>query len=689
MKRIGIDIGGTFTDFIMTSDTGEQLFKLSTSKTQPYRVIMRGLAKFLTKVNANEVDFIAHGSTVATNAVIEHQGVKTGLITTKGFRDVLEIGVLRRPAEAIYNVQYNKPPPIVPRYLRAEVNERVNYKGEILVKLNEKEAENVVEKLVAENVEAIAICFLFSFLNPTNEKKMEKLIKRTFPHIYVALSSEVLPEYREYERTTTTVITTYLSLLISRYLEDIANELEHRNFSKDKFYVMQSNGGLTTPMYAAKHSVNMILSGPAAAVKGISFLASLAGFKDIVSVDMGGTSCDVALIKDGETITTTDKKILEMPVKIPMFDIQTVGAGGGSIAWVDKSDVLKVGPKSAGSSPGPACYGKGGKNPTVTDADLILGFINPSNFLGGEMELFPEKSVNAIKEQICSKIEKDIIDVAYWIYRIVNANMAGAVRVVTIEKGYDPKEFMLAALGGAGPVHAASLMEELQIPWLFIPLHPGNISAFGLTVTDLVHDYVQAYVKRIDRIEPKEIDRAYNNLQKKALGELRRSKIPYIQSIFVKSADLRYVGQGYTLNVTINKHLSSNKILDSLIEMFYRKFRKVFGFYVTDNPVELVNLRLKVVNILKKSQFAPKKGKTKKAPIDAVKGYRKVFFHGGDSPVNCTIYVRKRLLPGNVVAGPAIIEQPDTTVVILPSMVGTVDKFGNIIVGKKEWKKDG
>lgn len=693
MKRIGIDIGGTFTDFTMVGDNGEQSFKLPTSKTQPHTVIMKGLAELLTKVDANEVDFIAHGSTVATNAVIEHKGVRTGLITTKGFRDILEIGVLRRPAEAIYDIHYSKPLPIIPRYLRAEVNERVNYKGEIVAKLDEGEAERVVRRLVAEDVKAIAVCFLFSFLNPENEKKMKKIINSIAPYIYVAVSSEILPEYREYERTSTTAITAYLGLLVKRYLEDIANELEYHNFSEGKFYVMQSNGGLTTSMYAAQHPASMILSGPAAGVAGISFLANLSGFEDIISADMGGTSCDVALIKGLRVMTTTGKKILEMPVKVPMFDIRTIGAGGGSIAWVDQAGVLRVGPESAGSDPGPACYGKGGKNPTVTDADLMLGFINPDYFSGGEIKVFPEKAVDAFRKQICSKIAKDldVIDAAYGIYQIVNAKMAGAIRLVSIGRGYDPKEFVLATLGGAGPVHAASLMKELQIPWLLVPLRPGNVSAFGLTVTDLIHDYVQTYVERMDKIKSKDLERAYSDLRVEALSEIHKGKAAYSgRELFIRSADLRYIGQGYTLNVPIKEHLSSDDMKDSLLEMFHKKHEEAFDFCTEDNPVELVNVRLKVVDILEKPRFARDESETRKISKDAIKGHREVFFHGRESSsVACSVYTREKLLPGNVVLGPAIVEQPDTTVVILPEMVGTVDRFGDIVIGSEEWKESG
>lgn len=685
MKKIGIDIGGTFTDLILQDEKNVYICKVPSIPGDPAKAAVIGLREITRKANTNvaRIDLVAHGTTISTNAVIERKGAKTALITTKGFKDIIEIGRLARPPEAIYNIQYEKPEALVPRYLRFQVDERVNYQGKIIRKLEEDDLKSIIQKTKEEKVNSIAVCLLFSYLCPDHERRIKDLIKRTLPDLYVVLSSDILPEFREYERTSATVINAYLGPLISAYLERMKDDLQKDNLAQ-KFYIMQSNGGLTTPEVCLKKPSTTILSGPAAGVVGAAYLAELAGFDNIISIDMGGTSFDVSVVRNGQPIVSTAKKILDSPLVIPMIDIQTIGAGGGSIAWIDLGGVLRVGPQSAGADPGPACYGLGGEEPTVTDADMVLGFLNPYYFLGGRVEIFVDKALDAIQLKIADKLGISPMEAAEGIYRIVNANMSGVTRVVSVEKGYDPRDFALIAFGGAGPVHAAEIAKELEIPWTIVPPYPGVTSAYGLVVTDLIHDYVQTFLMNMKRLELHQMNEAYERLEWCGNEDLSKDGIRPENRKFNRSADMRYLGQVYTLNVEASGGELNDQDVEKMVRRFNDSHESIYGFKVEGEPIEIVNLRVKAIGIIRK--LKPKKNEEKKIRLNnPLKGKRKAYFLKNEF-MDTSVYDREKLLPGDVIRGPAIIEQIDSTIVIPLDFIGTVDGYFNVIMGKKEWR---
>jgi len=615
-----------------------------------------------------------HGTTAATNAVLEGKGARTALIVTEGFRDVLHIMRQNRPE--LYDFFAKRPLPLVPRHLRFEVSERILYTGEIFKEIDEKKLKTIIRKIKHQKVESIAICLLHSYVNPIHEQKIKKVLLQECPEIFVCASSEILPEIKEYDRMSTTVINAYVLPIVESYLTDLSKRLADIGTERT-VHIMQSNGGIMPSSLAAKKSATTILSGPAAGVLGGVFLARQAGFKDIITVDMGGTSFDICLAYRGKPKVAYGTEIGGHALKLPMIDIHTIGAGGGSIAWIDRGGVLKVGPRSAGANPGPACYNKGGLEPTVTDANLVLDRLNAEYFLGGEMKVNKEAARVAIEKKLARPLGMSTHEVAEGIIRVVNASMVKGIRFVSVEKGYDPREFSLVCFGGSGPVHAVELAEELAIPQVIIPFAPGITCAYGLLMADFRSDYGKTYLKKMDELSLKEINTIYGKLEKSARTMMEGERFSRENIIIVRSVEMRYLGQGYELEVPIDSGKITNRILGSVRRAFDTLHQQNYGFCKPDDPTEIVNLRIVCFGRLTKPELR-KKRPAKSNPEGALKGKRNVFMKGRLR--NTSIYDREMLNSGNVVSGPAIIEQKDSTTILFPGNIGRVDVYGNIII---------
>jgi N-methylhydantoinase A len=661
---VGVDTGGTFTDLVLLQGGTIRVHKVLSTPDDPSQAIVEGL----TTLGVREsLSALVHGSTVATNAVLEHKGVRTGLITTAGFRDVLEIGRQTRPK--LYDLKVQKELPLVPRSLRLEVVERLNERGEVMTPLDEASLKVAIDTLQKERVDAIAVCLLFSFTNTEHEHKVTEAARAA--GFYVSASYEVVPEFREYERTSTVVLNAYVGPLIDRYLAKL-EEVLPRDIP---FRIMQSNGGSISSATARQMAARTLLSGPAAGVVGAAFVAEAAGFKRAITLDIGGTSTDVALI-DGAITEATDGKIGGYPTKLPMIDIHTVGAGGGSIAWFDVGEALRVGPGSAGANPGPAAYGRRGTEPTVTDANVVLGRLIPTAFLGGSMALDREqaqKVVGSIAERLGTSLE----EAALGIIRIVNANMEGAIRVISVERGSDPRDFMLTAFGGAGPLHACELATALQIPRVFIPKTPGVLSALGMLAADIIKDYVRTIM--VSSQEAGEtIEKAFSDLEEQGRAELAKEGFSSEHIAIEPSLDLRYVGQSYELTVPFEEDI------ERAITHFHAAHEKRFGYNDPGERVQVVNVRLKARGVVTRPTL--ERQEEQHGATATAQETRPVFFAraNGATAHDTAVYEREQLVAGARIQGPAIITQYDTTTVIPPEWQARVDALGNLIAERKQ-----
>jgi N-methylhydantoinase A len=699
---LGVDIGGTFTDFVLVDDAGRiRLHKRLTSPDDPARAVGEGVRD----LGLPESALVVHGSTIATNALLERRGARTALITTAGFADVIEIGRQNRPD--LYALVPRKPPPLVPREWRFELHERVTAQGEILIPLDPQEAAALLPRLQAEGIESVAVCFLFSFLRPEHER----LVKQTLevgdwklegdaptsnlqPPTSISLSSEILPEYREYERASTTVINAYVAPLIDRYLARLETELHPRPLR-----IMQSNGGCITSAAARAQAARTALSGPAGGVVGAFEVARQAltphppapsplsrafstgegqGVRAI-TFDMGGTSTDVCLCP-GRIPFTSDGEIGGMPLRLPLIDIHTVGAGGGSLARVDAGGALAVGPESAGADPGPACYGRGGRIPTVTDANLILNRLDPAHFLGGRMSLdraAAEAALAELDRHLPSAIGH-LPSLAWGVIQIANATMERAIRKISIERGYDPRDFTLVAFGGAGPVHACELAERLGIPRVLVPRAPGVLSALGMLLSDLVKDYSLTALRRAEDVPDSDLEELFRPLEARARAEMAAEGVagPRLE----RSVDMRYVGQSFEINAPI----SPNGNWGSVIGDFHARHGQRYGHAHPEEPVELVTLRVRAVGETPKPVFEelPEGGAEASA---ASVGQKPVWFEiqGELQSSSARLFERERLGAGNRVAGPAIIFQMDATTVVPPGWAGVVDRRGHLLLERR------
>ena len=686
MRKIGIDIGGTFTDLVLTDGVTSRTLKVPSTPDDPSSAAIEGLRRLQDELggHADGVDALAHGTTVATNALIQRRGAKTALITTAGFRDVLEIARLGRPPQAIYDVHYQAVEPVIPRHLRMEVDERVDYRGEVVQELRREQVLELGERLADLQVESVAVCLLFSFLHPAHEQLVREVLCAALPGVPVLCSSDILPERREYERSSTTAISAYLAPTVTRYIGHMVTQLEQLEAAR-RLYLMQSNGGLNTPDTATANPGSLLLSGPAAGIVAAARLGAQAGLQNLISVDMGGTSFDVALIQDGRCLLGSETRLQEAAFNLPMLDIKTIGAGGGSLAWLDNAGVLRVGPASAGAQPGPACYGQGGEAPTVTDAALMLGLLNPATFLGGTMRIQPALARAAIEAQIASLLGMSVRQAAAGIHRIVNANMAGATRLVSVEKGHDPRDFALFAFGGAGPVHAVGIAQELDIPWVVVPRHPGNTSAAGLVVADIVHNFVQSAVTEMSRMTPQRLAEGFDALLRRADRALGANGVAPEQRRYERALDIKYVGQGYTLELALDESPITDATLPAISEQFHARHVAFYGFRADGEPVEIINLRLQATGILEQATVQPR-APGPREPDAARCGTREAWVEAEQAMQPYQLFDRARLRAGHVLSGPAIIEQTDSTTVIAPGWVGTVDGYENLIIGTNEWR---
>ncbi len=653
MIILGVDTGGTFTDFIYKDEEGWKVYKILSTPSNPAEAVLEGI-NYITR--GQDVN-ITHGSTVATNAILERKGANTALITNRGFEDIIEIG--RQNRKQLYNLRYRKTPSLVPTANRFGVRGRINYAGEVVEEIDPHEIEEVIETLGFSDVESVAVCLLFSFKNNEHEKKIGEALERA--GIFYSLSHEVLSEFREYERLSTTVINAYVSPKMARYLSFIK-----KNMGRGKLRIMQSNGGSISAETAMKESVRTILSGPAGGVVGAYHLGKMAGREKLITFDMGGTSTDVALI-DGRLPLTMESEISDFPIKTPMIDIHTVGAGGGSIAYFDVGGSLRVGPESAGADPGPICYGKG-ERITVTDANLYLGRIVPHRFLGGRMRLHVER-IAPYFERMATEASLEPVELAEGILSVANTNMERAIRVISVERGYNPSEFTLFSFGGGGGMHAAFLAKLLGIPTVLVPRHPGILSAIGMLLADVIKDYSTTVMLSEGAMGHSSLESFFRDMEKRAEKDLLDEGIARREMAFERYLDMRYVGQSYEIVVPFG---------EDFVDRFHLLHEKTYGYCNRNKGVEVVNVRLRAKGRLSKPEFKKAERLSSRIPPSALLGERDVIFFGEKYPT--TIYERDLLLPGNRIKGPAIVVEYSSTIVIPPACEMEVDAFENILI---------
>jgi N-methylhydantoinase A len=650
--RLGVDVGGTFTDLVALVDGRLITAKVPTTPSNQARGVVSALD--LVQPALGAVAGFAHGSTVATNALLERRGARTALVTTEGFRDVIEIGRQNRPA--LYDLTWDRPAALVPRELRFTVRERMGPDG-VLVPLDEGSVGAAVDACRAAGVEAVAVCLLFGFLHPEHEQRVGEALRKALPGVQVSLSSEVLPEFREYERCSTTVANSYLTPRLAAYLGSLADEVEALGLPAP--LVMQSSGGAAEIGTAAAHAVSCILSGPAGGVVGAAWVAGLSGFRDLLTFDMGGTSTDVAPVLDGMVQTTTESVVAGVPVKLPMVDVHTVSAGGGSIAWVDACGALRVGPGSAGADPGPAAYGRGGGEPTVTDANLYLGYLPDGAELGGEVRLDRGQAEAALR-RVGAPIGLDVEETARGIIRVADAEMIRALRVISIERGLDPRELTLVAFGGAGGLHACSLAEELDIGRILVPLAAGVLSALGLAISDVRHDQVHPLLAELGATDPAHVEACFDALEVDVHAQLVNDAEP----TFTRLADLRYQGQSFELTVEAEE-------LQDLAARFHAEHERRYGYRMEDEVVELVNLRVvATVSRAKPDLHGAPPGR------EAVPTRRRASVDGGWREID--VWERSDLGTSSTLRGPAVVEFTDSTLVVRPGWQATVDEVGTL-----------
>ncbi len=663
---VGIDVGGTFTDIAVLQDGRLSVHKLPSTPQNPSLGIIQGVSE--VGIDLKEADFV-HGSTVATNALLEGKGSRTALVTTMGFEDVLEIG--RQSRAELYNLEQDRAPALAPWELRFGVSERVDYSGAILEDL-QPEAVQALPALIAEaGADAVAVSFLFSFLNPVHEEMVLEALRKLEPAPFISLSSRVLPEFREYERTSTVVVNAYVGQVMSRYLGELEQSLG------EGLRIMQSSGGSITARMAAEQPVRTILSGPAGGVVGAFHVAEQAGYPDIITLDMGGTSTDVSLCP-GRIKETGSSSVGGHPISVPMIEIHTVGAGGGSIARVDTGGALTVGPQSAGADPGPACYGRGDQL-TVSDANLLLGRLRPDRFLGGRLTLDLARA-QGLMTALAAGLGLSEQDAALGILRVVNANMERAIRAISLERGYDPRSFTLVPFGGAGPVHGCELAQELGIPRVLIPARPGILSALGVAIADVVKDYSRTVMLRGGDLERTRLEEEFHGMEGLARNELEQEGLPAERMTARRFLDVRYVGQSFELTVdypSSRASRSSEGLARAISDSFYRAHLQRFGYADRAEPVEIVNLRLKLDLAVDKPDLQLEAIQSAEPSPTQIATVGVVFREGErDTP----LYQRELLTVGNRIAGPALVVQLDTTTVVPPGWQGEVDVYGNLLL---------
>jgi N-methylhydantoinase A len=676
---IAIDVGGTFTDIVGMSGEGKMsLVKLPSTPANPSLGVIEGMSRLLSNTKltpANVIRFI-HGTTVATNAVVEQKGAITGLLTTEGFEDVLVVG--RQKRSELYNLFIDPETPgfLAPGQRRVGIKERVAADGSVLVPLDEDAVREAVRYLVeTQRIEVISVCYLFSFLHPDHEQRTRAIINEMYPDLPVSLSSAIDPTFREYERTLVTTFDAYVRPKVARYIDALEGKLRESGVPA-RLEIMQSRGGIAAARSAVERPVSLLRSGPAAGVVAAQMVGELCGEKNLISNDIGGTTADIGLVVNGKPLTSAEGKVLKYPIRIPMLDVVSIGAGGGSIAWLDEAASLHVGPQSAGSVPGPVCYGQGGTEPTVTDASIVLGYLNPDYFAGGDVRLDSDASHRAL-DVMGVKLGLSKVKVAHGIHTILNNRMADEIRLLTIARGYDPRDFALIVLGGAGPLHGSPLARALGIPRVIVPFAPGVLSAFGLLVSDIEHDHSASFRRPAKGLQISELAEAFDKLDSAGRERMRQEKIADSRVGKRCYAEMRYVGQSYELEIAINEPLEG-ALIDKLVADFHEHHERVYRQKNPTAAVEFVNLRTVHFATVPAVRLEPPKSGI--SWEKAQRGSRSVYLSDIDRYTDIPVFRREHLPIGVSHAGPFIVEQLDSTTVVLPGETATVEVNGNIIL---------
>ncbi|MBK7129586.1 MAG: hydantoinase/oxoprolinase family protein [Crocinitomicaceae bacterium] len=688
--KVGIDIGGTFTDLIAISETGDTtVHKTLSTPLDPSVGFINGLREIAEMRKTNFADFIAsidtivHGTTVATNALLTLRGAKTALVTTKGFRDALEMR--RGIREEQFNNHFKNVSPLVPRYLRYSIDERVDAEGNVLKKIKETELQSLVKKIKAEKIESVAICFMNSYKNNAHEKKALSYLRKNLKGVFVTASFEVLPSIRFYERVSTTAVSAFVGPIVEKYLNNLQQKLKDITY-KGTLLIMQSNGGVVLPAQVKRNPAVTVLSGPAAAPTAGAFYSELLGYKNCITVDMGGTSFDAALVINNQCVTGTEGSIDRYRIALPSLDIITIGAGGGSIGWIDNGGLLRMGPQSAGSLPGPVCYDRGGELPACTDADLILGYLNPDFFAGGKLKLNRSKAVKAIQDKLASKLGLSVMETAAGMYRIINSNMAQGVRQVSVERGYDPREFLFIVAGGAGSIHSSEICKELEIPMFLVPNVSSIFCAAGMLLGDLKHDYIRSYMTTFNELDRKKFIALFNEMKAEGVHALVKEEgVPEKRISFHPVLDMRYMGQYHEVPLEVNWDDVMNFKTDKIFDAFHKEHNRQFGYSLKDEgtDMELINIRLRVIGQNEKPKFMSHRQKRVSAE-SAIKEYREVYIPELEKMKNVPVYDGDMPIYGSTLAGPCIIEKITTSVFVSENYDCLTDDFGSFIVYERE-----
>jgi N-methylhydantoinase A len=689
--RVGVDIGGTFTDIVLLDGAGRIHTKKVSSSVDDYaRAIVDGLREVFAETGLSGSDLVEvlHGTTVASNAILELKGARTGLITTKGFRDVLEIRRIRMPK--LYDLGWEKPVPLVERYLRLEVDERIDAHGQVVTPLDPAEVERVLDRLLAEKIEALAVCLLNSYANPVHEERIAEIVRRRAPGLTLSVSAEVLPEIREYERTSTTVINAYVMPIVRRYLGTLRSGLD-KSRVKAPLLIMQSNGGLMPDAAAAARPAHIIESGPAAGVVGAQALARKIGLGKLVTFDMGGTTAKASIVEDGEVSRATEYQVgagimhgsrlltgAGYLLRVPAIDLAEVGAGGGSLVWIDPGGALQVGPQSAGAFPGPLCYDLGGTEPTVTDANVILGFLNPRQLAGGAVKLNAARAHEVFESRIAKRIGLPIAEAAYGAHVIAASNMMRAIRAVSSERGRDPRQCALFAFGGNGPLFAAGMARQLEMRRIVVPPAPGLFSSFGLLFADVEHHYVRTWRRLVRRVAPAELADAFGRMEAEALAQLAADGFTADAIRIRRSADCRYEGQSFELTVPVAGGAIDGETVTGIQEAFGREHERTYGHRAgVDEPVEIVSLRVVGLGIPDRPRV-PDALRVDRSGPGRAGGERRVYFGPELGWRQTPIIDRPDLTTPR--EGPCIVEEYDATCLIPPGARASLDAHGNVVI---------
>ncbi|MCG8548033.1 MAG: hydantoinase/oxoprolinase family protein [Alphaproteobacteria bacterium] len=677
--HIGIDVGGTFTDlYMLDQSTGATTHhKLASTPRNPHEAPVQGLRELLEKAGASpsNVEMVGLGTTVATNALLERAGALTGMIVTRGFRDLIEIARQSRPS--VFDMFVRKPVPLVARENRFEVRERVSWEGDVIEPFSDSEMEDVISRIRSKGIESVAVCFLHSYANPAHEVRAAEMLSAALPNVLVTTSSALLPEFREYERMNTAVMNAYLLPAMQSYLAQFTDAVHSAGIAPEPM-VMNSSGGVMRPALAGRRPVDTLFSGPSGGISGAGFLAESAGCDRVITLDMGGTSTEVCVVRDGKPDVSTLRNVDRLPVKGASIDIHTIGSGGSSVAWIDAGGMLRVGPKSVGADPGPACYGRGGALPTLTDANLVLGRLNNQHLLGGRLIVDAARSFEAIKKHIGDPKGISVEAAAAAIVEVSSMDIARAICFVSTERGLDPTDYVLVAFGGAGPLHAAEVAHELGMKGVLVPQGPGVLCAMGVLTKNVELDVSLSRISHSDNEGiAGAVTEIYADLAQRAAEELADSGIDLAQLFFEHSVDARYAGQNFELAVPVNKPDGVNVDVAQMCAGFHEAHRRLYGYAQTEQPVQFVTFRLKAVVPIEMPKIE-RAGHAGHAGRPEPSEMRRTFFGTVGGYVDCPVFDREKMHVGNAVSGPAIIEQMDTTTVVPPGSQGTIDPLGNL-----------